>query len=304
MALRLHILGSSSAYPAHGRNQSAQYLAVGKSRFLIDCGEGTQLTLIRHRINFHKLDAIFISHLHGDHFFGLIGLLSSMSLTGRVKALQLYGPAPLWDLLDAQLKATGSVLHYPIDFVATTTDGPTELLRTPEGVVVSSVPLSHGIPCTGFLFRFQPQRYKLFKKHLPEGLRPDELQQLSVGRDLVTKTGEVYVSADEVGEPVPSFSYAYCSDTRFTPESAPTLAGVDLLYHEATFAEEHAQRAHETFHSTAAQAAEFAQLAGAKHLIIGHFSTRYKSLSKLLNEARAVFPNTSLAIEDEVFDLP
>lgn len=282
-----------------GRHPTAQLLAVGDGRYLLDCGEGTQLRLLEQKRRLSTLRVLFISHLHGDHCFGLFGLISTMSLQGRQEPLTVVGPPGLDAMLTTQALHSHMQPSYTITFVPIDTEAHAVVYEDAL-VRVWSLPMRHRIACAGYLFEEQPRRNKLVKALLPAGLAPAELAQLAQGQDLPedAATGRPAVRHAEVSMPAaPPRRYAFCSDTRFTPELAELVRGVDLLYHEATFLHDLHTRAEQTFHSTARQAAELAHLAEAHRLLIGHFSSRYKQLEGHLQEAQAVFPWTELATE-------
>ncbi|QKG53140.1 ribonuclease Z [Hymenobacter sp. BRD67] len=299
MTFELQILGSGSATPMVGRHPTAQLLAVGEGRYLLDCGEGTQLRLLEQRRRLSSLRVIFISHLHGDHYFGLFGLLSTLSLQGRQEPLTVVGPPGLELVLTTQALHSQMQPGYPITFVPVDTEAHAVVYEDAL-VRVSSLPMRHRIPCCGYLFEEQPRRNKLVKERLPASLSPTELSQLAQGHDLPADpaTGRPALRHADVSVPAPApRRYAFCSDTVYTPSLAELVRGVDLLYHEATFLNDLRERAAVTFHSTARQAAELAQAADAQRLLIGHFSSRYKQLEGHLQEAQAVFAWTALATE-------
>lgn len=298
MEFCLTILGSASASPTLHRHPTAQVLEVGNWVALIDCGEGTQVRLLEARIRPQRLTHIFISHLHGDHYFGLPGLLSTMHLQGRTTALHLFGPAGLGVILSEIFRYSGTPLSFPVHFHPVDTTQQATVYED-QRLTVQTLPMDHRVPCCGFLFREKPKLRHLRKEMLPAGLKPAQLVALKHGYDLLDPaTGTVLLRNDTVTSP-PSHarSYAYCADTRYHEEMAALVAEVDLLYHEATFLHDKALRAEQTGHSTAWQAAMLARQAGVRRLLIGHFSARYPDLQPLLDEARAVFPNTQLATE-------
>ena len=283
--------------PAHDRNHTAQLLKIQNQYFLVDCGEGTQLQLVRYKIRFHKINHIFISHLHGDHYFGLIGLLSTMHLQGRQNDIHIYGPKGLKEILMVQFRHTHTVLNYKIHFRELLADE-SEVIYEDKVLQVETIPLDHRIDCTGFLFREKSKPYKLNKEKLPKDLSLQQIASLKKGEDIVNGNGEVkYRNEALTLGPKKSRSYAYCSDTRYNEDIVPQIRNVDVLYHEATFLKEKSDRAASTFHSTAEQAAIIAQKASAGKLMLGHFSTRYKDLEPVLDEARTVFDNTIIAEE-------
>lgn len=303
MRFEVTILGSSSATPIFNRNPTAQALNINEHLYLIDCGEGTQQQLLRYDIKATRIDHIFISHLHGDHYLGLVGLLSSLHLNGRRKPLKLFGPVHLKEIIDIQFKYSETVINYPLEFYATNPDKP-EVILDNQDIVVETIPLDHRVPCTGFLFRQKKRLRKLLKDKLAELNIPLEyFTSLKKGKDYVAPNGTVYPNEALTADPSEPKMYAYCSDTIFNSSYFDQIKGADLLYHEATFLHDMLGRAKDTYHTTAWQAAEVAVETGAKKLLIGHFSARYKSLSDLLEEARNVFPETELAIEGKTFQI-
>ncbi|WP_192820546.1 ribonuclease Z [Rufibacter sp. LB8] len=297
MDFELKILGSSSATPSFDRHHTAQLLTVGSQINLIDCGEGTQMRLMQYKVKHQRICNIFISHLHGDHYFGLAGLLSTMHLQQRTAPLNLFGPKGLAEILTLQFKYGGTHLPYPINFVEVDTTVCRKIFED-KFMTVHSLPMQHRVPCCGFLFKEKVKPRHLLKNKLPAFLTPPQLVRLKWGEDIKNEQGEVLVrNSDVTTNPKHSRSYAYCADTKYKEDILPHITGVDLLYHESTFLSDMAHRAEHTFHSTAAQAATLAQKAQVKRLLIGHFSARYKDLLPLLEEAQAIFPNTNLATE-------
>lgn len=296
------ILGSASASPTLNRNSTSQLINLNEQYFLIDCGEGTQKRLRANKIKFQRIHHIFISHLHGDHYFGLIGLIQSMHLLGRTAELNVYGPKELQDIINIQLKAGRSILSYPLIFHEINNDKSVVIYEN-ERVKVSTIILRHRIPCTGFLFNEKPKPRKInpiaTKKHnVPKYV----LKSIKEGKDYIPPEEGVIIKNNVLTfDPSPSFSYAFCSDTSYFEEIIATIKDVNLLYHEATFTEEHKIRAKKTYHSTAKEAAQIALKANANQLIIGHFSNRYLNLNELLDEAKSVFKNTQLAEEGKIF---
>lgn len=295
----LTILGAGSATPTLRLHQTAQLLTVGSDYMLIDCGEGTQLRLIEQRIRPGRLRYIFISHLHGDHYFGLPPLLSSLNLGGRTEDLYLFGPRGLDEVLTTIFRVSTSRLGFTLHFQPVEPGESVLLLDHPQ-LTVESIPLQHRIDCSGYLFREKPHKPHLLREKLPADVPVAYLKQLKDGNDIMGDDGEILYAVTDYTEPGPlSRSYAYCSDTRYVEELVPQLQGVSLLYHEATFLEDNAQRAAEVYHSTAKQAATIAAKAGVGRLLIGHFSSRYKQFDLFLDEARTIFPETYLAVEGE-----
>jgi len=301
MKFEVTILGSSSATPIFNRNPSAQSLNINDHLYLVDCGEGTQQQMLRFDVRSSRIDHIFISHLHGDHYLGLVGLLSSMHLNGRTKTLKLFCPEPLKEIIDLQLKHSETTLQYEIEYFFTNAEKAEIILDNPD-ITVESIPLDHRIPCTGFIFKQKKRLRKLIKDKIAALNIPVEFYSpIKKGADYTAADGTVYLNKDLTLEPEPPKSYAYCSDTQYNERYFNQINGVDMLYHEATFTHSMLSRAALTHHTTALQAAEIAKLTAAKRLVIGHFSARYKTLNELLDEAQSVFPATELAIEGKTF---
>ncbi len=295
MSMKVTILGSSSATPAKGRGLTSHLLNHDQRFFLIDCGEGTQMQLRKFKFRMVKINHIFISHLHGDHYYGLIGLISSFSLIGRNTDLHIYGPALLRDIIDIQLKASNTELCYalhfhPIDALEK------RVIYEDKKLTVETIPLLHSIPTCGFLFKEKQKERKLIKEKIQkEDLPIEAMKALKRGEDYTHVDGTVLFNKSITIDPPKPLSYAFCSDTGFDESIVPQIKNVDTLYHEATFANDNTNEAEGRYHSTAQQAATIAKQAGAKNLIIGHFSARYEDLNLLLNEAREVFDSTILA---------
>lgn len=301
MDFELRILGSSSATPSANRHHTAQVLTIGNQYHLVDCGEGTQMQLMQYKIKHQRICNIYISHLHGDHYFGLAGLLSTMHLQGRQQPLHLFGPPGLSEILSLQLRYSGTNLCYKLIFHELDTACHRKVFED-KTITVHTIPMEHRVPCCGFLFREKQKPRPLIKEKLPDFLTPPQLVRLKWGEDIRNEQGELLVKNSEVTmQPKRSRSYAYCADSRYKPNLLPYLRQVDLLYHESTFTDDLRERAHYTYHSTARQAAELAAAAQVRHLLIGHFSVRYKDLSPLLQEAKEVFPETDLATEGSIF---
>lgn len=301
MKFEVTILGSSSATPVFNRNPTAQLLNCNEKCYLIDCGEGTQQQLIKYGLKAARIDYIFISHLHGDHYFGLIGLLSSLHLNGRTKAMQIFGPAPLLEILEIQFKYSDTNLRYPLEFFPTNTLGVEKIFENSD-LSVKTIILNHRIPCTGFIFE-QKQRQRKLIKEKADTVPMAYYTVLKKGMDAELPDGKILLSKDYTTAPEPPRSYAYCSDTLFDERYFPSIQNCDTLYHEATFMHDLLDRANETHHTTALQAGEIAKINHVKKLLIGHFSSRYKTLQMLLEETQTVFENTELAIEGRTFQL-
>lgn len=304
MSFKITILGSSGALPAYGRHPSSQLIEIQNSVFLIDCGEGAQMQLMRFQANFHRINHIFISHLHGDHYLGLMGLIFTMHLQRRTNELHIYSHRGLDEIITTQLRYSQSAPAFQIIFHKLK-ENVREIIFENSSLTVETIPLHHKIRCSGFLFREKIKPRRIDKSRLPEGLLIRQIAGLKRGEDITDEAGNVlYRNEALTFEPRRSRSYAYCSDTAYNENIVEQLTPIDVLYHEATFTSDELQRARETLHSTAAQAAAMARLTGAKHLLLGHFSARYKDLSPILEEARAVFENSHLAIEGEELVIP
>lgn len=297
MPFKLTILGCSSATPTLYRHSSAQVLNVNERLFLIDCGEGAQMQLRRYGIKFQRIDHIFISHLHGDHYLGLMGLLFTFHLLGRTKPLHLYADQGLREVLDLQMELSNTTLLYPLEFHSINHLASEVILETKD-VIVRTIPLEHRIPTVGFLFKETEKPRKLNKQLI-------DLLKISVEDILAIKNGSGFTDANGVVhsneeltlKPGIPASYAYCSDTAYTESFIPIIKDVRLLYHEATFMHDRVKNAREKFHSTTIDAATIAIKANAGKLLIGHYSARYDDLQPLLEETRTVFPDSMLAEE-------
>ncbi|MCK5820647.1 MAG: ribonuclease Z [Bacteroidales bacterium] len=297
MSFSLTILGSSSALPKPDRFTTAHVLNAHERFFLIDCGEGTQIQLRRFKIRFGRIHHIFITHLHGDHFFGLPGILSSFNLMGRKNPLHVYGPDKLQDIIMGLYETMGEKLNYEIIFTKVNFKQPELILET-NNLSVTSIPLKHKIPTVGYVFREKDKLRKISRDLVTEmGLGVKEIISLKAGHDVIRPDGTCLESEKYTTPAAKPRSYAFISDTRYSELIIPMIKGVDLLYHEATYLDEMKRRAKETGHSTAAEAARVADLAGVRKLLIGHFSARYRDSLPLLREAQDIFPNT-VAAED------
>jgi len=295
----LKILGSGGAIPAYGRNHSSQILTINGKHFLIDCGEATQHSLIEYGIKPGKIEAIFISHLHGDHYLGLMGLISSMHLQGRTKSLIIFAPRGLKDIILIQLKYSNSILNFDLKIEELDTSRRRKIYEG-KSFTAESFPLKHRIPCCGFLFKEKPKLRRINKRLLPQDLSLQNIIRLKNGEDAMDDEGKViYKNKNLTLPPRISRSYAYCSDTCYDEALLEVIHQVDLLYHESTFLEDRATKAKETFHSTAKEAATIAKKAKVKRLIIGHFSARYKDITPFETEAVEIFKETFLAIEGQ-----
>ena len=295
----LTILGCSSATPTSQRNPTAQLLNVAERFFLIDCGEATQIQLRRFKIKFQRINHIFISHLHGDHYLGLVGLLSSMHLLGRTIELNIYCPSELKEIIDVQFTYSQTYLNFKIIYHFHKY-AHNDLIFEDDKVEVRTVVLNHRIPCCGFVFTEKPILAHVLKENLDKYQIPiEQIMSIKMGGDFITASGEKIPNNLLVANKLKPRSYAYCSDTCYDERIIEYIKGATLLYHEATFMNEMLARAKETFHSTALQAATIARKAEVKMLMIGHYSARYKDLQPLLTEAKSIFENTLLAVEGE-----
>lgn len=301
MQFEVTILGSNGAVPAYGRYPTAQVVNYNGHQFLVDCGEGAQFRMNQFGIKRGRLDNIFISHMHGDHYYGLLPLLTSLNLNGREHPLCIYGPPPLEQIINVHLQASNTQLKFPIHFYPLSASQPKVVFD--DGLItVETIPLVHRLPTTGFIFREKAHLRKIIPEKIAEYHIPHELiKDIKKGASFTTADGRVIPNSELTQAPPTPRSYAYCSDTAFEPATARLVSAVSLLYHEATFIEAHAQRATETFHSTARQAATIASQAEVGRLLLGHFSARYENLQVLLDEAKEVFPNSLLAEEGKVF---
>jgi ribonuclease Z len=297
------ILGSSGALPAYGRFPSAQLVEIQNRHFLVDCGEGTQMQLMKLQANMHRINHIMISHLHGDHYLGLVGLIFTMHLLRRTNELHLYSHPGLDEIITSQFRHSKSAPHFKIIFHRLQPNV-REIIYEDDALTVETIPLRHKLVCSGFLFKEKTKPRRINKEKLPSGLLIQQIAGLKLGRDVADEEGTIlYKNEDLTYPPRISRTYAYCSDTAYEESLIDIVRNVDLLFHEATFTSDEEAKANETLHSTAAQAATIALKANVKQLIIGHFSARYKDLTPVLEEAKNVFPSTSLAIEGETFSV-
>lgn len=299
MPFELTILGSSSAMPTSERYPTAQVLTVLGRFFLIDCGEGTQHRLRKNRVNYSKINQIFISHLHGDHFFGLIGLISTFVLQGRKNELHIYAHSELQRYTKFQLEFLEMtepgfpIIFHPLNFKRP------QVIFEDKKIKITSFPLKHRVSCCGFRFEEQPREANIIKEMIKVWEIPlREIKNIKAGADFVTPSGQVIPNAQLVIPPPKPRSYAYCSDTAYNPAMFAELNEVSLLYHEATFTEADRKLAADTAHSTGADAARTALAAKAGKLVIGHFSARYKSEKEILEQAREIFANTVAAVDN------
>jgi ribonuclease Z len=292
--LAVTILGNNSALQAFDRHPSSQVVTLNDQLFLVDCGEGTQTQLARYRIKKSRINNIFISHLHGDHYFGLMGLITSMGLLGREHTLDIYAPSSLQDIINLQLKVSGTTLPYPLHFHALC-EG---IMVETENFEVSTFKAFHRIECWAFVFREVKSPRRLYGDKLKQfNIAPSFFEDLRWGKDYIGEDGNVVLN-ELITEPAAKGkSYAYVTDTLYDESIAINVKGVDLLYHEATYLDDLKEKAVKRFHSTTSQAATIARSAGVHHLIVGHFSSKYEKLDEFEKETRKIFPNSDLALE-------
>lgn len=300
---RVHILGCGSATPNPRHYTSSQIVEIRGKFFMIDCGEGTQMQLYKTHINFSKFNAVFISHLHGDHCFGLIGMICSFGLLGRIAPFHIYAPEELFPMFEMQQRMFChdlgfEIVQHPIDTTVS------ETIYDDRSLTVQTIPLDHRVPCCGFLFKEKPTLPHIRRDMIDFYQIPvSQIANIKNGADWTTSEGEVVPNERLTSPPDAPRSYAYCSDTRYMPELFRQLKGVNMLYHEATYADDYLPNACKYYHSTARQAAQVARDAGVGQLLLGHYSARYKDENLLLQEAKEVFPDTFLTNEMKVFNV-
>lgn len=301
--MKLTILGCYAATPRTISNPTSQILEIKNSMFLIDCGEGTQVQLRKNKIKFSKINQVFISHLHGDHFFGLIGLISTFSLLGRTNDLHIYGPKGIKEIIILQLRLSNSWTNYGL-FFHELESNESEVIFEDEKVLVTTIPLKHRIYTNGFLFQEKIGERKLnMNAVLNYDIETCYYQKIKNGKDITLEDGRIIPNAELTFDPVPSKSYAFCSDTVYHEPIIPIIKNVDVLYHESTFLESEQIFAEKTLHSTAKEAAKIALKANVKQLILGHYSTRYESIELFKEEAKTIFSEVHLADDGTSFEL-
>ena len=292
MSFKLTVLGCGSAIPILKSNPTSQLLNINERFLLIDCGEGTQIQLRRYNINFQRINHIFISHLHGDHYFGLIGLLTSMHLLGRNKDLHIYAHKQLKSIINIQLQASSTVLRFPLFFHDISLDSD-EIIFENDSFSVESLILDHTINCSGFIFKEKKFQKKLKKNIIEKYHIPyNQIDAIKNGADWIDTNGHVIKNHEMTLNDRLPYKYSFCSDTRFKNDICLKIKDSNLLYHEVTFAKDLKDRANQTGHSTSYEAASIANKASVKNLLIGHFSKRYKDTSILLEETKYKFANT------------
>lgn len=303
MSFKVTILGSGAALPTFSRNPTSQYIECNSRHILIDCGEGTQMQMRKFGVKFQRITHILISHLHGDHFFGLVGLLSTMHLLGRDQGVTIYGPAGLEQIIRIQLEIGGTRLNFGLNFMELDGKNPS-LLFEDKMIEIHTFPLKHRVPTNGFVIKEKRKEYtllgELFKA---DGLSLTFIQKFKKGENVVDEDGKTYYFEDYTTPPPPTKSYAYCSDTIYYENLLSYISGVDLLYHEATFTEEFRERARATFHSTAKDAATIALKSNVKKLLLGHLSARYENGDDHLNEAKTIFENVEVVEDGNCYEI-
>lgn len=300
---KIHILGCGSALPTLHHYASSQVVELRGKQFMIDCGEGTQMQLRRSRLRFTKLSAVFITHLHGDHCFGLIGMISTFGLLGRTAKLDIYAPVALERMLYEQMRLFCHGLEYEVVFHAVDTTQQ-QVVYEDRSLTIETIPLEHRVPCCGYLFREKPT-YPHIKRDMIDfyEIPISQINNIKAGGDWVTADGEVVPNSRLVEPAKPVRSYAYCSDTRYVPTLHERVKEVTALYHESTYGEDNLQHAEKYYHSTARQAAMVAREAQVGKLLLGHYSSRYEDEEVLLKEAKKVFENSYLTNEQMIFEL-
>ncbi len=300
--MKITILGCYSATPRTITNPTSQVVELSNQMFLVDCGEGTQVQIRRKKIKFSRIQRVFISHLHGDHFFGLIGLISTFSLLNRQDELHIYGPKGIKNVILLQIKLSQSYTSYPLYFHELESTE-SELIFENEKVEVYTIPLKHRVYTNGYLFKEKNKKRKLNIAAVEEyGIDIAYYQKIKNGGDIILENGEV-ISNEKLTLPSDEpQSYAFCSDTQYLESIVPIIKNVDVLYHESTFLEQDQSKTVHTMHSTAKEAATIALKANAKYLILGHYSTRYKDLQPFKDEAETIFPSVFLAEDGKEFN--
>ncbi|WP_036841429.1 ribonuclease Z [Polaribacter sp. Hel_I_88] len=304
MSISLTILGCHSATPRANAFPTAQYLEINNRHFLIDCGEGTQRQMRKYKVGFTKINHIFISHLHGDHFYGLVGLLSTYGILGREKELHIYGPKGIKKVTLLQLKISESHAKYPMIFHELSSKE-SELIFEDDKISVHTIPLKHRVYTNGYLFTEKEKPLKLHMDNISNYNEIDraDYNNIKAGKDVVLSTGEIIPNAELTLPPKKALSFAFCSDTVYKPDIIPIIKNADLLYHEATFLAEKQELAKKTKHSTSKEAAQIAKDATVGQLVVGHYSGRYKDISLFKEEAQEIFKNSELAVPGKVFNI-
>ena len=293
----VQVLGSNSAMPAYGRKPSAHYISHENHHFLIDCGESTQFTMYDLGVKKSKISAVFITHLHGDHIFGLPGLLTSFELSGRTKPLTVYGPTPIKKYLEFNIHGVGHYMSYPLEIVELD-DKNSQTIFSDDHMEVTSFPLEHRVPCIGYHFQEKKERRNIRKDIIEKyDLTVDQIKTLIGEEDVLLSDGTIVTPEKSLHDLHEMVSYAYCSDTKYTESILPFIENTTLLYHESTYLQELSEQARERYHSTAMEAASIAKQANVRSLLLGHFSSRYKDIEPFKKEANSIFPHVILAKE-------
>lgn len=300
--MKLTVLGCYAATPRTFTNPTSQVLEIKNRLFLIDCGEGTQVQLRKNKVKFSKINHIFISHLHGDHLYGLIGLISTFTLLGRTTDLHIYGPVGIKEIIMLQMRLTDSWINYKLHFNELSSKT-SELIYEDDKVSVSTIPLNHRIYTNGFLFREKVDKRKLNVDAVKKfNIDTCYYQNIKNGKDITLDDGRLIKNEQLTYDPVAPLSYAFCSDTAYSEEIIPIIANVDVLYHESTFLQSEELLAKKTKHSTAVEAATIALKANVKQLILGHYSTRYENITLFKDEAKTIFNNVQLGDDGKTFE--
>ncbi len=293
--LAVTILGNNSALSMHDRHQTAQVVTCDEQLFLIDCGESTQNQLHRYKVRKSKINHIFISHLHGDHYYGLAGLLNTYSLTNRKEPLHLYATPILKDIIDLQMKASASEFNFDFHFHPITE---ASILLDLPGITVSCFPVTHKIECWGFLFQEKEKARKIDAVLAEEkGIPKEQFKVLKEGKDVQNESGEWISYLEVTSRNIPPKSYAFCADTKYEEKIIPIIQNADLIYHESTYLDDQMEKAEQRFHSTSTQAAKIAQKAKVKRMLLGHFSSKYEDISEFVLQAKQTFENTDVSKE-------
>jgi len=304
MSLKLTILGCHSATPRSFAHPTSQHLEINNRAFLIDCGEGTQRQLRKYKLKFSKIKCIFISHLHGDHFYGLIGLISTFSVLNRQTELHIYGPKGIKEVINLQFKLSKSGVIYPLHFHELSSAN-SELIYEDPMVSVVTIPLKHRVYTNGFLFKEKFDERKLNMKEISkyQEIEICDYQNIKDGKNFIKSNGEIIPNEQLTFPPPPALKYAFCSDTSYFEDIIPAIKNADLLYHESTFLDDKIELAQKTKHSTARQAAKIAKKATVEKLILGHYSSRYKNIDLFLQEAKTIFKNVELSETGKIFSI-
>ena len=299
--LSVTILGNNSAVPAFNRHPTSQVVTQDGTNYLVDCGEGTQIQMIKYKIRRGKISHIFISHLHGDHYFGLVGLLNTFNLLSHQQELHVYGPAPLQQIIEMQLKVADTAMCYPLHFQTLTKN---EVLVDNDKIKISCFRTNHRIETYGFSFHEKDGKRKLLIEKVRKLQIPVSFYgSLQQGKDYITPKGKTILNSEVTSDPERGKRYAFCADTKYDESLIEYIYGSDMIYHETTYLDNMRDKAGDRFHSTTKQAAEIARKAMVNKLLIGHFSSKYAVLDQFLSEAREVFPNTELALEGNTYEM-